>query len=275
MLTSTTRRGDQLGSEHVETRNGRRTTARVESIVFRLLTGSLLVAASGCGLFGVVAPEIQGSGRLGSRVVELQDVQHVVHAIAGEIVVETGDQDRLEIEADDNVLPWIQVNVSSRTVEVRPLDGARLDTRTPIRCRLVLRDIRGLHVAGPGTIRAPAIDTHRLELDVSGPGQLIVGGRLVGDTLQARVTGSGSIRCELRGMVGLQDVELAGSGVYEARNLESEIVRALVRGSGSGFVRVRDELDVTITGSGSVNYVGQPQVSQAISGSGSVRCFSS
>lgn len=124
-------------------------------------------------------------------------------------------------------------------------------------------------------IHAPEIDTHRLALDVSGSGTLVVGGRLVGDTLQARLRGSGSIRCHLRGLVALQEIELGGSGLYEARDLESESVRASVRGSGSGVVRVRDELDVTITGSGSFLYVGEPEVSKDVRGTGTVVSLSS
>ena len=53
------------------------------------------------------------------------------------------------------------------------------------------------------------------------------------------------------------------SGVVDAQDV-------LVSGTGSAVVRIREFLDVTVSGAGLVEFFGTPQVRQTISGTGAV-----
>ena len=63
-------------------------------------------------------------------------------------------------------------------------------------------------------------------------------------------------------------VDVAGD--YRAEDLDSREARVSLSGLGSAFVRVRDHLDVTISGAGSVKYVGSPTVEKQVTGVGRV-----
>ena len=73
------------------------------------------------------------------------------------------------------------------------------------------------------------------------------------------------------GKADSQDIDISGSGSYEALDLESKEAEIDLGGSGKASVNVLDDLDVTISGSGSVQYRGNPTVIQDIRGSGEVR----
>ena len=74
----------------------------------------------------------------------------------------------------------------------------------------------------------------------------------------------------LSGSAVEQDIEVSGSGRYEAAELQSQKVTADISGSGQVEVAVSRELQVDISGSGTVTYSGDPSVSQSVSGSGRV-----
>ena len=73
---------------------------------------------------------------------------------------------------------------------------------------------------------------------------------------------------ELSGSTDKQDIQVSGSGRYEAAGLRSEKVNAEISGSGEVVVTVSGELIVDISGSGTVTYSGDPAVDESISGSG-------
>jgi hypothetical protein len=92
---------------------------------------------------------------------------------------------------------------------------------------------------------------------------------LAADTLNAEISGSGSIK--IPGKVASQRIRISGSGDYDGCNLRSRSADVSVSGSGDSSVWVEDDLTAHISGSGTVDYYGNPKVSRSISGSGKVR----
>ena len=80
--------------------------------------------------------------------------------------------------------------------------------------------------------------------------------------------GTGNI--ELAGTVVKQEIDLRGTGGYDAPDLESQTASVQVTGTGSVIILVLDALDVEITGISKVSYYGNPDVTQNITGTGSL-----
>jgi hypothetical protein len=105
--------------------------------------------------------------------------------------------------------------------------------------------------------------------------QLAVGGTsgaridpLTAQLLDVRIAGSGQVA--LAGTVDTQTVEINGTGVYDATNLVSRVASVDVRATGQAVVNVSESLNAVVGGTGRVSYIGNPQVSQDVSGVGSV-----
>ena len=65
-----------------------------------------------------------------------------------------------------------------------------------------------------------------------------------------------------------QSAILSGSGEFKGIWLRTTETEVMVSGSGSAFIHVQDQLDVTLTGHGGVHYRGNPRIVQSISGAG-------
>jgi hypothetical protein len=75
---------------------------------------------------------------------------------------------------------------------------------------------------------------------------------------------------ELAGTVETQEIKLIGTDDYEAPDLESQTAAVRITGTGSVMIWVLDSLDVVINGVGGVNYFDSPNVTQSITGNGSL-----
>lgn len=145
-----------------------------------------------------------------------------------------------------------------------------------------------LKVSGSGSLTIQLDTRGELNADVSGSGDIDVKGNC--GKLESHVSGSGKVNLS-SAIADLADVSVSGSGrivmTGSAKEIKArisgsgkvlaadlEVARCEVRISGSGDVEinVKDALDASISGSGSVHYKGNPsQVNSHSSGSGHVK----
>jgi hypothetical protein len=86
-----------------------------------------------------------------------------------------------------------------------------------------------------------------------------------------KATIAGSGNITLDGAADESEITIAGSGNYQSPNLRSKIAKVSIMGSGDADLNASEKLDVDIGGSGSVRYSGDAAVTQRIAGSGSVQ----
>ena len=165
----------------------------------------------------------------------------------GEVSISEGAEESLSIEAAGNLLPSLTSDVVDGTLRLGHRTGVEILPDSPIRYKVTVKDLAGVTLSGAGMIIADGVDAPELAVDLSG---------------------SGVVR--LSGSAERQQVDVSGLGRYEAAGFESDVVTAAISGAGEAFVIARRELDVNITGSGTLTYSGDPQVRQSISGSGKV-----
>jgi hypothetical protein len=277
----------------------RRTGLIVGSVIALVILGS--VACCGVG-----ASVVRGSGRVVEKTFEVNDFKAVELATFGDLVIEMGEEGRVRVEAEDNLIAYFEVTVEDGTLKIDSQDAVVFRTTRPVKFYLTAKELDTIILSGSGNIDAPDLEGERIsiaisgsgdlraddlsadeialeadgsgnlnvegcqagwqEIDVSGSGDVRIDD-LEADELQVRVDGSGSVRIS-SGAVDEQWVSVHGSGDYRARDLSSAISGVTVTGSGSAGVRVSERLEVRITGSGDVRYVGSPDVSQTVTGSG-------
>ena len=186
-----------------------------------------------------------GSGQTASESRDVSGFTRVQLTGSGEVTVSQSDEESLTVEADRKLLPRVTSEVSNGTLIL----GLRRNTislasRT-VRYHVGVRELAGLSVSGSGDVTATDISTATLRVEISGSG---------------RITTSGSAE--------VQELDISGSGSYRGADLASKTARVQITGSGDADLVVSDALDVRISGSGSVTYSGDPQVTQQITGSG-------
>jgi hypothetical protein len=213
----------------------------------------------------------RGSGEAGQETRDARGVRQVELASFGNLYVEVGEQEELRIEADKNLLRYIETEMRGETLVIRHRRGIGLRPRLPIEYYLTVRALDSLKVSGAGNVSLPELTAERFEVEISGAGSVDLD-ELRAERLNVRIGGAGN--CEvLSGEVDEQDISISGAGDYRARNMESDRAQVNLSGLGSATLNVREHLDVHMTGAGSVRYLGRPTVEKHVTGVGSVEAI--
>ncbi|URA11259.1 GIN domain-containing protein [Thermospira aquatica] len=208
--------------------------------------GVVLFILTGCGLFKT---EVRGSGILTSKEYDSSGVTAI--DLSGgyelEYVPELGENVLL-ITTDDNLFEYLTVKKSGSTMEIFYKEGYELKPTDGIKIKTSLATINKFAIAGALSWSGTNLVKDSFTLEVSGAADVTLSGKI--DTTLYDVSGS----------ISITTPELTN------RTLTLE-----VSGSVDATVRVTDQLGVNVSGSGAVDYYGNPTVSQDISGSVSIR----
>jgi hypothetical protein len=166
----------------------------------------------------------------------------------GDLQIEQTGTESLTIDAAPDVLPQLTSEVSGGVLRLGLVPGTTLRNTTPVVYRLTVATLDSVKVSGAGEVRASNLQTGRFTAEIGGAGEMT-----------------------LAGTVDSQGVTISGAGDYDGENLQSTTAKISVDGAGEAVVRVSDRLDVTIRGVGSVEYIGDPQITRDVRGAGSIK----
>ncbi|HLO60795.1 MAG TPA: head GIN domain-containing protein [Bacteroidales bacterium] len=204
-----------------------------------------------------------------------------------EVQVDTGIESFATVEADENLLDFIVTHVSGHTLIIETREGYDLRPSHPIEIKVTTPDITQIDLNGSGLIYSYGIQTDELSVNLAGSGEIdldnlvttianlnlegsgYINARLDAADVKALLEGSGDIK--LDGICNNSDLKITGSGKIKASELNTDVCVVYISGSGVADTWVNTALDVTIIGSGTVYYTGNPVVDKYISGSGQVR----
>jgi len=190
-----------------------------------------------------------------------------------EVTLLQSDDESIEVQATG--AHGVSAEVANGRLLVRAQDRRRwwnrlFGGRLPSVARVTLR-FRTLDViALTGNVRmdVPKLETTSLRIAASG------GSRLSIDDLRAtslRVNGSGALDAKLAGQVEKEDVSISGAGSYRAEHLLAKDATVSVSGVGDVLVHASNTLRASISGAGVIEYVGNPTVTEHVSGIGRVK----
>ena len=186
----------------------------------------------------------------------------------GDITLEQGETESITIETSQDMLERIKTEVHGDELVISFKNWFDIwFNHKPIQYRIALKTLTALGVSGSGKVKAEHLHGDKLKLSVSGAGEVDVDD-LVYAELEAHT--SGSCKWELSGKVTHQEIHISGSGRYEGLGLESQDAVVRVSGSGHLNLNVQKTLNIGVSGAGDVSYMGDPQVTQTISGAGRV-----
>lgn len=190
------------------------------------------------------------------------------------------------VEADENLQDLIRTFVSGDKLIIESKNGDCLNSSRPIEISVITPSLSNIELNGSGNIYCYGLNAEDIVLRLSGSGQMectqieahsaklvlegsgnIDCGADVED-LYSQIEGSGEIR--IIGSTLNSELRVIGSGRQRASQLNTDVCITYISGSGIIDTHVSNSLDVTIIGSGTVNYSGNPVITSYISGSGKI-----
>lgn len=207
-----------------------------------ILTLTLItVMLSGCS-----KDTIEGSGDTQSEFRSVAHFNKVSSEGTFEVTITQGNEQSLEIIADDNIIHRVISKVTDGKLKLYLQDG----------------NYNNIHLQANITV------TELTEVKNSG-----VGNMYVFDTNEVqnfKAMNSGTADIFLQGSCNHLDMNNNGSGNIYAFEMLSDNCKIYNEGAGEIEVNCTSNLDITIVGSGNVHYIGAPQIVASVEGSGEI-----
>jgi hypothetical protein len=214
----------------------------IRKFVLLLVVVSPVVAA-GCSR--LLHHQIRGSGVRKTEQRQVAPFTAISTEGAFDIEVVAQKDQSLEVEADDNVLPSVETEVSGSVLHIS-MNGSFL-LNNEVRIRIGVPDLNRVSASGAGTINVAGLKNEKFEISVNGAPTV----RASGETNVLRVSANGAAK-------------------IDAMKLRASNVTVDSNGVSNVQVFARAQLNVTVSGPSHVTYAGDPEVSKTINGPGSV-----
>jgi hypothetical protein len=210
---------------------------------------------------------VEGSGNVITETRTVGDFDRISVEGLGRIDVEVGPETSLNIEAEDNVLPYLVTEVEGSTLTIGSLENTSFRSIEEPIYTITTPTLGGVSIAGSGDVTVTGSLTGSFEVSIAGSGDVTAPGIQV-ENLDVSISGSGHVVPS--GAAAALDVSIEGSGHFRGEDLVAVDAEVDVNGSGNVVVNATETLDVSINGSGNVTYLGDATLTQSISGSGSI-----
>jgi hypothetical protein len=258
---------------------------------FVIVVSILTLSALACRMGGIPTGRSTTVSGSGDRVEEIRTVSGftgVELATIGTLTIEVGEKEELRIEAEDNLIPYIETGVRSGRLTIETQEGINLRSTQPVRYYLTVKDLDTIVISSSGDIEALDLEAEHFSVTIRSSGNLDMGD-LEADTLTVKLSSSGDMRMRMLnadilkvesnssgnlniagGEIERQDITINSSGDYAARDLRSAEAEVSLRSNGSATIRVRDHLKTHLSSSGDLRFFGNPKVNARATSSGDV-----
>jgi hypothetical protein len=242
---------------------------------------SLLLAALGCAGTAQV-----GSGEVVTEAYDVSGFNRLDVSSAVRVDLSQDGEESVSVETNSDLLEYLVVEVRAGTLYVGLNDRGRRLTINPtdgIHFTIGVDELERLEVSGASDVAAgplsaddfvlsvggasdvqiEALDVDSARIEASGSSDVSVSD-LQTDKLDVAASGASTVEVSGEAVEQVSDVE--GASHYRAESLESEDVYIEISGASDAELRASKTLGVDASGASRVEYYGDPQVSQQLSG---------
>lgn len=226
------------------------------------------------GSVNLHAETIKGNGNIVTKEINVRDFDEITLSVPATINFTQSDQYSCSITMDENLIQYISIKTIGDDLRIRQLPSK--DGKPVLSFSFGEKEV-SLSNYQYATLQFTKFEINisapRLEdVKVNGAGMFIFMNEFSDEKLNADVNGSGQINAEKGLRVDELDIELSGSGSVDFAQVTAEDVELTLSGSGSSILNGSfAELDLALMGNGSVKVSGNTQSAKAkIAGSGDI-----
>ena len=214
----------------------------MKRMIVALALAALLGGCSG----GLFRGKTGGSGKAKVEKRSVGDFKAVNVSGAFEVEIVAQQERGVEIEGDDNLLALVRTEVKNGVLDV--FNEKPYSTKNAIRVRISVPQLDAVSTSGASDVLVTGVKSEDFNISTSGAGHLKISG-------------------EAKAL----DLQQSGAGEVDAKDLRSERVSVNSSGAAEATVYASEDLTVSASGAGTVNYYGDPKnVSENVSGGASI-----
>ena len=199
-----------------------------------------------------------------------EDVDRVSFATNGRLEIVIGDQPGLVLESEDgDALDRLRVAVEGDRLIIEEPEWTfswwSWMSASDVQARVVLRSLEAVAFAGAGELDVKGVDGEALAVQIAGRAICEIQAVAV-DEMSVQI--AGAAECRVAGRAARQQLEIAGAGMYRGFGLVTASSSVEVAGAADVEVNAAETLDVDLSGSGNVHYLGDPALHENVAGWG-------
>ncbi len=214
---------------------------------------------------------VKGNSQIKKETREVSSFTSLTSQGPMDVQIAYGNSTSVTIEADENLLQYIETPVEDGRLVIKTKKGINLKSSSKMTVHVSMTKINSLQLSGSGNIKGSGAFTgdEKTDISVSGSGNLALDFDTFKD-MDLSLSGSGNI--DLKGSAANSiDAKISGSGNIDCSNTSSKDVDAKISGSGNIKVYASNSIEAKISGSGNVYYKGDLQnINSKVVGSGKV-----
>jgi len=213
---------------------------------------------------------VSGEGTIITQTLELDSFNKIDASSAVSIILTQGETQKVTVIGHQNIIDELKTSVSNNTLEIGLENGCYNDYELAF--EITIPSIASIDISGACDVIINDFEGQTsLETSISGSGHIELNDFTGLTNLDIDISGSGYFEGnENINTLENVDISISGSGNYYGYSISSKNTTAKVSGSGTAKISAIDNLDVSISGSGKVYYIGNPVITQSVSGSGSL-----
>lgn len=214
---------------------------------------------------------INGNGNLKKETRNASDYTGIELQGSMDVQIAYGNSISITVEADENLMPYIETEVENNILKIRQKKGVGLKSKNKLIIYASLTKLTNVTLSGSGNVMGNGAFSNngKTTVKLSGSGNIGLG---VADISELDVAISGSGNINFKGSQSNNiSVAISGSGNLDCSNFTTNDVVARVSGSGNIKVNALKSIDARVSGSGNIYYKGTAtNLSMKSSGSGKI-----
>ncbi|WP_420551557.1 GIN domain-containing protein [Tenacibaculum aiptasiae] len=212
---------------------------------------------------------IQGEGPIVTRTLSIEDFNSINASGRANITITQGNTQEVTATGQANIIEAITTGVNNDIWDIG-LEGPCGYSYDELSINIVVPNINKIESGGINTIVVNDFNNQtELAIDLGGSGSLTLNAFEGITALDFSAGGTGSFTAN-KDITTLNTLNINQSGAFEYSgfNINVDDCTIIAGGTGTTEVTVQNNLDVTISGTATVRYKGNPTITQNISGTG-------
>lgn len=237
---------------------------RIHTIIVLVLSLSIF---TGCERYRC----IKGNDELISYEVEVENFTQISSDVNFDVYLEQDTVTEVVLRADENLIPYMETEVSGGQLMVTTANDRCLRSRNDIRIHIKTPDLERVILDGSGDIIIGDLVTNTMKFENHGSGDITVTDLYVENDVLIDLNGSGDIIFSTIDAI-IIDAIINGSGDIDLRDGVADLGIYSISGSGSIIADLVElnESEVFLDGSGDITVWANEHLYGEISGSGRV-----
>ena len=215
---------------------------------------------------------VKGNGIITTKTHTTSDYHKVNVVGFMDVILEKGTEGTIRVTTDENIHQYVTIESNNGVLNIKIKNKVNnIQLSRSINIKVPFTSLDNVSLTGSGDVLTnDKIKSDQFEAKVTGSGSMNLD--IDVNRIDAKVTGSGDLK--IIGSATDLKIKVIGSGDFEGGSLIAQNVEAYVSGSGDAVVVAKSSIKARVTGSGDIEYLGNPSTSDnKVSGSGDIEAI--